>query len=140
MSQESSLDLKCKEKEVSQPIMHLMHLHQQMSNGTNKTPSYFPGRFSHLSQNNYLSQESSFINQDDESNHYRNQTNEFETDMLFGRGREKASTQYQKVQPIYNKNLSSPSKMYRQFNPNAQASKSPYRTLIDNSESSSMGP
>lgn len=31
--------------------------------------------------------------------------------------------------------------MYRQFNPNAQASKSPYRTLIDNSESSSsMGP
>lgn len=56
MSQASSLDLKCKEKEISQPIMHLMHLHQQMSNGANqKTPFYFPGRFSHLSQNNYMS-------------------------------------------------------------------------------------
>lgn len=30
--------------------------------------------------------------------------------------------------------------MYRQFNPHAQNSKSPYRNLVDNSESSSVGP
>ena len=45
-------------------------------------------------------------------------------------------------QPAFKKNMSSPSKMYKQFNPNYsqhQASKSPYRNGVrDNSEATSI--
>lgn len=44
------------------------------------------------------------------------------------------------AQPLTKKNQSSPSKMFKQFNPNQQSSKSPYRNIRDSSEPSSIGP
>ena len=84
-----------------------------------------------------------FMNSEDMNEHHFRQSlmndySEGTSDFNF-RGREKTASMLQKIQPIYQKNQSSPSKMFKQFNPHAP-SKSPYRNLMNNSETSSIGP
>jgi hypothetical protein len=104
-------------EDISQPIMQLMQIHQQMSGQ----------RFSNMSE-----PESANLDEfSQQYNGYKHHGDEF-------RGRQ-PSKQMHIQQPIYKKNMSSPSKMFKQFNP-TQASRSPYRQVVDNSESTSIGP
>lgn len=130
-----SSDLQCRETEISQPILHLMHMHRMGGQQHH--------RFSNASANqshNYLSEENSgfLMGVSDEFQDHRLSAGHMGE---YNRGRQQSTT-HQKIQPVYQKNQSSPSKMFRQFNPQcgAGASRSPYRNIVDKSESSSIGP
>jgi hypothetical protein len=116
--------------------MQLMQIHQQLGAGQNT-------RFSNISagnSHNYVSEEGSGVMMG-VSDEFQEQGTRHQSSTLadFNRGRQQSAT-YQKVQPVYQKTQSSPSKMFRQFNPHAAASRSPYRNIVDKSESSSIGP
>jgi hypothetical protein len=90
-----SSDLQCRETEISQPILHLMHMHRMGAQ---------QHRFSNASANqshNYASEEHSGfqMGHTDEFNEHRLASGSIGD---YNRGRQQSITQ-QKVQPVYQK-------------------------------------